>query len=84
MKTIFTLRDKKADAFSPIFVHPTIGLAEREIADLANNPESTLHKHPDDYTLYAIGQYDDLQAQLKSYDTPQFIAEVSNLIRPKQ
>lgn len=83
MKTIFTLRDKKAAAYSPIFVHPTIGLAEREISDLANNPESTLHKHPADYTLFAIGQYDDLEANLKSYDKPQFIAEVTDLIRPK-
>lgn len=83
MKTIFTLRDKKAAAFSPIFVHPTIGLAEREITDLANNPDSTLHKHPDDYTLFAIGQYDDALAQLKSYDQPQFIAEVADLIPKK-
>jgi len=83
MKTIFTLRDKKAAAYSPIFVHPTIGLAEREISDLANDPQSTLSKHPDDYTLFAIGQYDDLQAQLKSYDQPQFIAEVTDLIRTK-
>lgn len=56
---MFCVHDVKAEAFAKPFAVPTRGIAIRAFADQVNNPDSDLHKHPEDYTLFQIGEFDE-------------------------
>lgn len=69
----YSLRDAKAEIFSPPFYKKTHGEAERDFTTLARDEKSTVYQYPDDYDLYYIGIYDDNTGSFKSLDTPQHI-----------
>jgi len=57
---IFAVRDQATDQFgNPMFLVST-GQAIRSFGDEINNKESNnlLNKHPEDYALYHLGEYD--------------------------
>lgn len=67
----FAILDSKADAFmTPFFFHST-GQAVRAFKDLANDGQSMVHRHPDDYRLFCIGSFDDSVALLSSLERPE-------------
>lgn len=56
---MFTVFDRAVQAFGRPFFVTHSGAAIRSFTDEVNNPQSEFHKHPDDYDLYAIGEWDD-------------------------
>ncbi|AXL15305.1 nonstructural protein [Microviridae sp.] len=56
---IYTIYDTKAEAFSLPFYYMHDGQALRTCQDWINNPETPYAKHPEDYTLFKAGQYDE-------------------------
>lgn len=63
MKTkIFSLHDGKAQMFQTPFFMPTLGMALRAFTDLCNEADTMVSRHPEDYCLYEIGEYDDADA----------------------
>lgn len=56
---VFAIRDIKAEAFDKPFFLSTVGQAVRAFSDEVERSDSMLHKHPDDYTLFELGEYDD-------------------------
>lgn len=67
---IFAPFDSKLQVWmTPMFFQHS-GQAERLWKDLCNEPNSTLSKYPQDFTLYQIGEYDDETAQLTSLAAP--------------
>ncbi len=74
---VFSVYDEKAEFFSnPFFVAAT-GIATRMIADLANDPSTTISKHPNDFTLYHVGNWNNTEAKFDNLATPKFIARAS-------
>lgn len=67
---IFSIYDTKAEAYNQPFFMTTIGQATRAFADEANNPNSNLSKHPEDYTLFEIGVFDDEDASVSMLVAP--------------
>lgn len=56
---VVCIRDRAADVFGqPVFV-AALGQALRSFGDEINNKESQMSKHPDDYDLYELGEFDD-------------------------
>lgn len=55
---IFSIRDSKSEVFSQPFFSPTRGSAIRAFADAVNDPATDYAKHPDDYTLFYVGDFD--------------------------
>lgn len=78
---IFSIYDEKAKAYFPPQFQPQIGQAIRTFTDIVNNPETQLHKHPEDYSLYHIGSFNDDNAKLESLNEPQFLARASEVIK---
>nr|QJB19603.1 MAG: nonstructural protein [Microvirus sp.] len=70
MMKIFTVFDSKAEAYMQPFFMQSKGAAIRAYADLANDSNHTFGKHPEDYTLFEIGSYDEATAAIVSYSTP--------------
>jgi len=56
---IVTVRDRALDTFGqPVFV-AAIGAAVRSFGDQIKDEGSPMAKHPEDFDLYYIGEYDD-------------------------
>lgn len=65
----FAIFDNKADSFNTPFFYAARGQAVRAFADLANDPQSTVSKHPEDFKLVCIGEYNDATGKLDGYAT---------------
>lgn len=67
---IFTIYDQKAKAYLPPFYLPERGMAERTFSDCVNSNDHQFGAHPQDYTLFTIGLFDDSTAESTIYDAP--------------
>lgn len=56
---IFAIYDAKTEAYHQPFFLQTKGQAIRAFSDAANDPKTEFSRHPEDYTLFEIGEYDD-------------------------
>jgi len=76
---IFALYDKKALAYVDVFHFPQIGQAIRQVEDLLKT-QHPLAKHPADYDLYKLGEFDDVSGSILPQDPgPQFIQTALSL-----
>ncbi len=55
----FTVYDSKVDAYLRPFFLQTPAEAIRSFKDTVNDQQSTISKHPEDYTLFEIGTFDE-------------------------
>lgn len=62
---VVTIHDAALGAFMRPWFAQSAGQARRMFGDEVARPESDLHKHPADYSLYQIGTFDDDSAELK-------------------
>lgn len=68
---VFSIYDSKMEAFNQPFFMNASGAAIRAFSDMVNgDKETNVYKHPEDYTLFELGVYDDLEGKIESYDTP--------------
>lgn len=56
---VFSIYDSKAEAYTNPFVAKTRGLAVRMFQELVNQQGHQFNKFPADYTLFAIGLWDE-------------------------
>jgi len=61
---IFTVHDVQAGAYLPTFMLPTRAMAKRVFSDCVGDPKHAFCKHPGDYTLFAIGTFNDQTAEI--------------------
>lgn len=61
---VFSVYDSKAEAYAMPFFQKTIGLAIRSFEQAAKDPESNLYKYPGDFTLFQIGEFDEIKGVL--------------------
>lgn len=66
LRIICAVYDSAANAYGQPFFVPAVGLATRSFIDEVNReaPDNTVYVHPDDYTLFRIGAFDDETGQL--------------------
>ncbi len=67
---MFTIFDSKVGAYSQPFFSPTKGSALRMFIDNSNSSSSNINKHPEDYTLFQMGDFDDATASYEPLATP--------------
>jgi len=65
---MFGIYDEKSLSYGTPFFQPQIGQAMRAFGDLAKDPQSAIAKHPEDYSLYHLGEYDDHTGKVLTYD----------------
>lgn len=66
----FSVYDSKAEAFIQPFFSPTHATAIRMFSMAANDPAHNFKIHAADYTLFAIGEFDQHTAKVDVYPTP--------------
>lgn len=74
---IVAVRDKKCDCFSRPFVAQTPAAAIRSFSDEVNRQDQNneYYKHPEDYALYELGEYNDADGSIKPSDIPKLLIE---------
>jgi len=83
MFKIFAIFDKKALCYSAPFFCRNKAEALRSLDDLVNNPETRINRHPADYNLWMLGEWDDVTAVLVPLSKPEFLDEAGNLLKTK-
>lgn len=79
---MFSIRDTKAEAYSPPFCKMTHGEAERDFTSLANDSKTNVGAYPEDYDLFYVADYCDVTGKVTPLDTPQHISKAINVKRP--
>lgn len=62
----FSVHDQAAAAFLRPFFTKTRGQAVRGFSDAVNDAKHEFHAHPEDYTLFYIGEFDEDKGELKA------------------
>lgn len=65
---VFSIYDSATKAFHQPWYMLTVEEAQRTFKNLANDPESNICKNPTDYSLYHLGQFDNLSAKINTTD----------------
>ena len=72
---LFVLNDVKSGTYTAPTVHLSRGQALRDFGDAINgNPDTLLAKHPEDFTLFEIGEYDVYTGTIILHDAKEAVA----------
>lgn len=81
---IVAVYDQAIEAFGrPIFVR-SLGEAERSFRDEINNADSPMYKHPEDYSLYSLGTFNEDTGTIDGLEKPQRILTGNNAKQPTE
>jgi len=70
---IFSVYDEKAAVFgTPIFLSHK-GIAVREFSDIALDKNSAIGKHPGDYKLMLLGDFDNVSGMFSGLPIPELV-----------
>lgn len=72
---IVSIRDKALEAFMRPFFTPAVNAAVRDFQDSIKDTQIPMHKHPEHYSLWHLGEFDDSTGLLRSFETPKLILE---------
>lgn len=72
MQFIVSVKDRAADVFNRPFFVPHRNVAIRDFTDEVNRgaADNQLNKHPDDFDLYLLGQFDDNTGVFTTEEAP--------------
>lgn len=71
MKTkVFSVYDSKAEMYLKPMHLNTTAEALRAFQDAVNNQETSMYHHPEDYTLFHLGEWDNSTGVYKNNQTP--------------
>ena len=79
---IYSVYDAKSEAYLPPFYMQTRGQAVRAISDCANDKDHNFGRHPKDYTLFEMGEFDDTHGSFDLQLSPEPIANCVELVLP--
>lgn len=80
---ILSVRDSAADVFGQPFYSTSIGAAVRGFGDEVNNPRegNTIHKHPGDFLLFHLGEFDDNTCRFDLLASPEQVARAVDFVK---
>lgn len=84
-KVLFGVKDQKAGCFPfEVMSGVTRDVAERAFGDAVNNPETPFFHHPEDYSLWQLGEFDPASGIIYPCEHgPQFWVEAVSLVSYK-
>jgi len=78
-KIIFGIFDAPAGCYRSLFPGLSVGEATRGFSDLANNSDTDVGRHPNDFALYKLGEWDDASGILTALPRPEVIITAAAL-----
>lgn len=77
----YSIYDRKAAIYHAPFFGVSHGVAVRTVMDLVNDRSTTLSRHPADYVLYCVGQFDDTSGLLQPFAAVEHVSDALPLVR---
>lgn len=67
IKSVISVYDTVAKVYGPPLAFLNAGEGARWFSDMVQDPQNggNLHRHPKDFVLYQIGEFDDVSGELK-------------------
>lgn len=84
IKQILAIKDQKAEYFLDPMFAKTIGEAERNFTQIANDPKTLLYTNPEDFVLYHLGELDTCTGNMQVNDVPKSIMRADAVKKPIQ
>lgn len=82
MQIVVSIKDAATGAFSrPAFV-ASRGQAVRSFQDELNRPDSDLARHPSDYDLFQLGEFDETTGEFRN-NFPELLIRARDLVTVK-
>lgn len=78
---IFSSYDNKAKIWSRPMFAPNEGSMLRSWADIANDKSHPIGQHPEDYTLYIIGEFDEFEGTFLIHETRTSLGLASGFVK---
>lgn len=77
----FSVFDEKVHVFNTPFFCQTMGQAARSFSDIVNDAQSTINRHPEDYSLYLVGCFEDVSAVLEPLTPPSLVGRAGDYFK---
>lgn len=71
IQKVFSVYDKGVEAFMAPFFTRSRGEALRSFLEACADPKIAFHKHPHDYSLFYLGEYDDAKGAFSQPVAPE-------------
>lgn len=81
---IFSIYDSAVEAYMPPFTQQSKGAAIRAFTDTVQDESTTLSRHPEDFTLFYIGSWDEATASITQDNTPFALVKGNEIVQPHQ
>lgn len=78
---IFSVQDLKTGVFMKPFMDMHIGSALRSWEAACNDKASPFCTFPSDFVLFEVGEFDDLQGILTSFDVPRRLSTAIEMLK---
>jgi hypothetical protein len=79
-KVYYAVYDRKAEMFSQPFLEIKDGTAIRAVQDIViNNKDHAFAKHPSDFSLHRLGEFDEGTGVITGQEKPSKLIEIENL-----
>jgi len=78
---VFSVFDSKASAYLQPFFMVTKGTAIRAFSDLVNDEKHQFGKHPEDFTLFELGEWEDMTNSWEMLAAPHAIGVGVEFVR---
>lgn len=81
LQEVLSVRDRAANAYGRPFFTASVGQAIRSFSDVINGKDdSEIQRHPGDFDLFHLGQFDDETGNFLQYPAPKQIAVGKDLV----
>lgn len=81
---LFSVYDNGVKAYMQPFFVRSKGEAMRSWGDTVNDPKTAFYKHPQDFTLFELGEYDDETGKITNLNTPASCGTALDFRKPEQ
>lgn len=76
---VVAIIDSAVAAYMRPFFVPSTAVAVRSFRDEVSNPESPMHKHPEDYILFHVGFFDEDSGKFENLPSPIQLARAQDM-----
>ncbi len=77
----YTVYDSKAELYLPPQYYISKGMALRAFEEAANDPQSSIGKYPNDFTMFEIGIFDQEKATLIQHTAKVSLGTANEYVR---
>lgn len=77
----YSIYDRKALQYHPPFFASADGAAVRSMLDLVNDSNTNIGRHPGDYVLFRVGDWDDEHGKFSPHTVLVHVCDALSLVR---